>query len=305
MALWTHALTAVLCVLATYLALGYLSGGADGGGGSAVSWASNGISESSSGRLFKAVKVRSYTGPRRFATWSPAGPAPRVLRLHDGRTCRNWAVTTSIFPPTTTVKQLASLKSWCLVVAGDKKGPPAHEYNVSGLVYLTPAMQDALPFETGRHLRWNHFGRKNLGFLYAVAHGARWVYDTDDDNELQRVAALGERAIPLPRGGALLDEVAISASDGDRGDRRVVNLYPQLSDAPGAWPRGFPLDAIKRNGTRDVPLAPRAWPFRRVGVLQSLADHDPDVDQRGQSGRLGEATAGHHGLIRRHLRVWG
>ena len=58
----------------------------------------------------------------------------------------------------------------------------------------------------------------------AIAHGARWVYDTDDDNELQRE---GERAIPLPRGGALLDEAETPTS-------HVVNLYPQLSDAPSS-----------------------------------------------------------------------
>lgn len=57
-----------------------------------------------------------------------------------------------------------------------------------------------------------------------------------------------------------------------------ANLLPQASDAPASWPRGFPLEAIKDNRTRELPLRAQAWPFRRVGVLQSLADHDPDVD---------------------------
>ena len=39
-------------------------------------------------------------------------------------------VTTTIFAPTTTVKQIASLPDWCLVIAGDRKSP--REYNVSG-----------------------------------------------------------------------------------------------------------------------------------------------------------------------------
>ena len=70
---------------------------------------------------------------------------------------------------------------------------------------------------TGKLLRWNHFGRKNLGFLYAVQHGARWVYDTDDDNELQSMA----QGIPIPRPNALVDEVATSF--------KLYNLYPQTS----------------------------------------------------------------------------
>ena len=36
---------------------------------------------------------------------------------------------------------------------------------------------DALP--------WNHFGRKNVGFLYAILHGAEIIWDFDDDNLLK------------------------------------------------------------------------------------------------------------------------
>ena len=47
---------------------------------------------------------------------------------------------------------------------------------------------------------------------------------------------------------------------------------------PPQWPRGFPLEAIKDPRTRTANFARRAWPARRLGVIQSLADHDPDVD---------------------------
>ena len=124
------------------------------------------------------------------------------------------------------MRQLAALPHWCLVVAGDKNGPKAHEYNVSGAIYLTPADQERLPFAVARHLRWNHFGRKNVGFLYAIAHGARWVYDTDDDNELQRPHSA--MPIPQPRPGAMLDEVVTNHA--------LANLYPQASDA--GWGQG-------------------------------------------------------------------
>ena len=47
--------------------------------------------------------------------------------------------------------------------------------------------QDGLGFELLKHLYWNHFGRKNLAFLYAMLHGAKYIYDTDDDNLLRDV----------------------------------------------------------------------------------------------------------------------
>lgn len=31
---------------------------------------------------------------------------------------------------------------------------------------------------------WNHFGRKNIGYLYAILYGATVVWDFDDDNML-------------------------------------------------------------------------------------------------------------------------
>jgi len=230
---------------------------------SSASWSGNGFSESSSGSLFRAVQVRTYTGPRLFVNWNKSD---KLLKVASRKTCRNWAVTTSIFPPTKTVLQLSKLPNWCLVVAGDKKGPSS--YNVSNVVYLTPEMQDAMPFETKRLLRWNHFGRKNLGFLYAVQHGARWIYDTDDDNELKRG---GPNAIPLLNGaGDFVDEVATNY--------KLYNLYAQLASNKEAWPRGFPLEAIKDNRTYTAAIRRRVWQVRRVGVLQSLADNDPDVD---------------------------
>ena len=225
------------------------------------SWASNGISEGTSGELFRAVHVHTFSGERLFAAWKPPStPAP-------GRSpCKMWAVITSIFAPTTTVKQIASLKDWCLVIAGDKKSP--REYNVSGerTHYLSPDAQERLPFATSKMLRWNHFGRKNLGYLYAIEQGARWVYDTDDDNELQSLAY----GIPIPRPSTSVEEVDTA--------HPLYNLYPQTSTNPHAWPRGFPLDSIKDNRTFTAAIEPRAWTARRVGVIQSLADHDPDVD---------------------------
>jgi len=238
------------------------------GGGVGASWASNGLSESSSGSLFRAVRSRTYQGPRLFSGASPSptkSKAKSRLPLPKGRSCKNWAVTTTIFPPTKTVNQISALADWCLVIAGDKKTPKV--YNVSGsAIYLSPEDQKKLNFKTSGLLRWNHFGRKNLGFLYAIQHGARWVYDTDDDNELQRP----DVGIPLPRLSAMVAEVSSS--------HPVYNLYPSLSTVKSSWPRGFPLDSIKDNWSTSAAVRRRAWYTRHVGVIQSLADHDPDVD---------------------------
>ena len=55
------------------------------------------------------------------------------------------------------------------------------------MVYLTPdnqvAMHNIILFV--RALPWNHFGRKNIRYLYAIMHGAEVIWDFDDDNALK------------------------------------------------------------------------------------------------------------------------
>ncbi|CAN0473368.1 unnamed protein product, partial [Laminaria digitata] len=55
----------------------------------------------------------------------------------------------------------------CNVLAG-----PA-EYDLEGVTYLAPEDQEQLPYRIVSLLPWNHFGRKNVGYLYAVHHGAK------------------------------------------------------------------------------------------------------------------------------------
>ena len=46
------------------------------------------------------------------------------------------------------------------------------------LFYLSPSDQESLGYESFKYLPWNHFGRKNLGFLFAIENGAEIIYDT-------------------------------------------------------------------------------------------------------------------------------
>ena len=49
----------------------------------------------------------------------------------------------------------------------------SEEYDVAKVTFLTPADQEALPYRIAAQLPWNHFGRKNIGYLYAIHHGAK------------------------------------------------------------------------------------------------------------------------------------
>lgn len=191
-----------------------------------------------------------------------------------------WVVVTTIFPPSPLIVQLARLDDWCTIVVADRKTPVEAWTellgNSSALTLLTVEQQSQLPFRIAAHTPWNHFGRKNIGYLFAIAHGAQLVYDTDDDNELRQggwpasppsassTAGDGENPpIPLPgvhlKGEAGLQVPIPLPGVHLRGDNLAVaqfcsaapvppqvwNPYPHFGGgAVTSWPRGFPLDGI-------------------------------------------------------------
>ena len=139
-----------------------------------------------------------------------------------------------------------------------------------------------MPYKIIPLLKWNHFGRKNIGFLYAMHHGAEVIYDTDDDNILKINEKDGKPLIPDFNFGKRASRKDVMHSH----QSHVYNPYPNfesLNVKDGSpvfvWPRGFPLDLITDEST---------WKARRgvkesnttglVTIVQSLADHDPDVD---------------------------
>ena len=133
------------------------------------------------GSMFEMDKKRSYNGPRLRKSDLVFNNTSKP----EGMICDNWVVVTSVNDPTVVVKQLAeSNEKLCLVVVADKKSPNDYDVNRSHVVYLTVEEQEKLQYNIMKLVPWNHFARKNIGFLYAIEHGAKQIFDLDDDNEL-------------------------------------------------------------------------------------------------------------------------
>lgn len=145
-------------------------------------WETAGLT-SSQGHVFRPKKVRTFRGSQIFCD---SCHIVENSYEYQGDLCDKWVVMTTIFEPTKLSYQLANLEDWCVVVVGDLKGP--RNYSMAGVrkqvVYLDPGTQSQLPYEIIGHLPWNHFSRKNVGYTYAIHHGASIIYDTDDDNVL-------------------------------------------------------------------------------------------------------------------------
>jgi len=120
-------------------------------------------------------------------------------------------------------------------------------------------------------------GEKNIGFLYAIAHGAKVIYDTDDDNRLK------EASIPIAGYGLSGPEANVTVAqaplDAGRNELPVFNPYRYFRGTCGhVWPRGYPLDHVQRDELRTVKPTYNTTLERPPAVQQFLADEDPDVD---------------------------
>eukprot|EP00401_Gymnodinium_catenatum_P024519 CAMPEP_0117606784 /NCGR_PEP_ID=MMETSP0784-20121206/79886_1 /TAXON_ID=39447 /ORGANISM="" /LENGTH=859 /DNA_ID=CAMNT_0005409867 /DNA_START=44 /DNA_END=2620 /DNA_ORIENTATION=- len=232
-----------------------------------------------SGKTFRRKPSMTQHCPA--AAGCPEAFGKRAARwISIATACRGtqWAVLTTIHEPTPSVQNLAETGEWCVVVVSDLKGP--NEYRIPSartdysILFLNASLQRWLAADSDfiASIPWNHFGRKNLGYLIAIARGASVIWDFDDDN------IVTADSFPPPLEQGLLDVLWAPRAGASLGSAGVLNVYPLLGcSVSPCWPRGFPLTLSKS----EVPARSewiRANGSRNVAMLQSLANNDPDVD---------------------------
>ena len=170
---------------------------------------------------------------------------------------KKYIIITTINAKTAAIKEFEKLKEWQIVIVGDKKSKAIA--NSKNLTFLSIDDQNQLGFNIVDRLPLNHYTRKNIGYLYAIQAGADLIYDTDDDN------------MPKPNWGEIpfhCDKI-IRESDGVD----FINIYRYFTDE-FVWPRGFPLDLIRRESDLEITENRHS----EIGVWQGLVDLAPDVD---------------------------
>ena len=120
--------------------------------------------------------------------------------------------------------------------------------------------QKTLGYRIHDLLPYKSYARKNIGYLYAIQHGAKIIYETDDDNS--------------PTSGKITFH---QKETGDffvyKTDSLVVNPYEHFGQST-IWPRGYPLDRI---------ADPPSHKFVKcegvdTSIQQGVVNGDPDVD---------------------------
>ena len=144
-----------------------------------------------------------------------------------------------------------------VLAVGDVKSPIA-EWPV-GSEFFSLARQRELGGKLAGLLPLNHYGRKNLGYLEAIARGATLLFDTDDDN--------APMSHWQPRGlRAQVQQVRHSG---------WVNVYRCFSPEI-IWPRGMPLESLRE--CQRAKVEPGLVCGVESPIQQGLVNGSPDVD---------------------------
>lgn len=145
-----------------------------------------------------------------------------------------------------------------MLVVGDRKTPPGWNWPGARFLPVSEQLESGGAFAAKCPL--NHYARKNIGYLWAIANGAELIAETDDDN------------LPYPN---FLQNIHRQVTARQVQKAGWENVYTHFTTGK-IWPRGFPLEHITESLHSRSPLGDPA-PFD-CPIQQYLADGDPDVD---------------------------
>lgn len=193
-----------------------------------------------------------------MASWAAA-----LARVQSGESVTVAITVTTINSPTVAIRTLAERASedTPIIVIGDLRTPD--DWACGACEFVSVTRQVETGFKLVRQLPFNTYARKMLGYLLAARGGAKWIRETDDDNEPYDsfFVAPGEW---------------IECSEPHH-DERWINPYSCFT-AMNIWPRGLPLQFLEvaRVGADAIGRTQRLRTTQ--AIVQHLADGDPDVD---------------------------
>lgn len=166
-------------------------------------------------------------------------------------------IITTINKPTDAILKHINNKEYDTIIVGDKKTP--NDYEKLNCIYLDVKSQQRLFPELSELIPYNHYCRKNLGYLYAIKKGYKIIYETDDDN------------IPYNNFDDLL-EIKNNKIISEK-NNVWINIFKYFTNNAYIWPRGFPLSLLKKKTNYLVKDCDK-----KPAIINGLVENDPDVD---------------------------
>lgn len=213
-------------------------------------------------------------------------------RFLDRDKCRFWGVAMIAASPLPyALRKYAAIPEWCVVLVETTNitldSSTSFLLDSWNIVYISVEKRDKLKKTAASAvmplLQGGDKSLKTIGYLYAIINKAHTIYDFDADHQL-----IGKRHIPIPghRFGTPVNRSHVSlrslANDFNGSVFNALPCFGPNVNTP-VWQRGLPLEFIKQQPIvgRDCPALLRNVGVRweNIGVVQFIANIDPDVDQ--------------------------
>jgi hypothetical protein len=166
-------------------------------------------------------------------------------------------IITTINKPTETIIKHINNKNYDVIIVGDNKTPD--DYKTLNCIYLDISSQKKLFPELSELFPYNHYCRKNLGYMYAIKKGYKIIYETDDDN------------IPYDNFDNILQYNNLQIIT--EKNSKWINIFKYFTNNAYIWPRGFPLSLLKNNPNYFIQDT-----NKKPSIINGLVENDPDVD---------------------------
>ncbi|XP_050397571.1 uncharacterized protein LOC126815722 isoform X2 [Patella vulgata] len=169
-----------------------------------------------------------------------------------------WIVVTTSSFREEDIRALTRIPGWkVVVVALNRDTIPTVRLN--NCVYLDIVEQSQLGYKTADFIPEGSYARKNIGYLYAISHGAKVIFETDDNVRL--LGGLRRFKFETRMRGLVY------------AGENLFNPYRHFGQ-PTLWPRGYPLSAIGEEINNKYIL----HDFKTPIIQQGIISNDPDVD---------------------------
>ena len=182
---------------------------------------------------------------------------------------KKWIVMGAKNPPNLSlIKFLFSLNSWKTIIIGcnnynSKKWKIVSKYN-DKIIYLSINKQNKLKYNINKYLDINSYSRKNIGYLFAIHHGAEEIYEIDENIIIKDF-----------NDDFNLNNAKLSY--GLRNDNRMINPYSYFG-INSIWPRGFKLSDIGKGFDNKFYSINYNQLILKPLLFQGLINGNPDLD---------------------------
>ncbi|KAL2478431.1 hypothetical protein Fot_47445 [Forsythia ovata] len=181
-----------------------------------------------------------------------------------------WIIVSVTDYPSDSLQKLVKLKGWQVLAIGNSKTPK--DWSLKGAIFLSLEQQANLGFRVVDYLPYDSYVRKSVGYLFAIQHGARRIFDADDRGEVIG-GELGKH-FDLDLESVIVKQQRIFQYTSGNSNRTVVNPYIHFGQR-SVWPRGLPLENVGEVGHEEFYSEVSGG---KQYIQQGISNGLPDVD---------------------------